>query len=173
MGLDFKLDVKGLKELDNELKFFPLDMQRKALDFANKAYGKEVVKVARTNVNVRSGKLKRAIRTRKNTKKSKAGLPFHEIGVFRSRNKKLGEGWYGVLVEKGTRPHTITPRKKGGALRLQGNKLVKSVSHPGSRPKPWLRRSFDISRKRALGAWAARLHKWIEKEHRPKGKMVR
>ena len=169
MGLDFKIDVKGLKELDLELRTFTDDVQRKILDRANTAAGTVLIKEARTNVRRRTGKGARSISQKKSKQKSKFGTPVKEVGVFRGKGKR-GQGWYLKLVETGTRPHTIRPRTKGGKLRLQGNTFLSSVSHPGARPKPWLAPAFRSSNKRMVQAYAKRLAKWIEKEHVSRGK---
>lgn len=43
------------------------------------------------------------------------------------------------LVEFGTKPHVIIPRKRGGALQLRGGKIREWVAHPGAKPKPFFR----------------------------------
>lgn len=54
---------------------------------------------------------------------------------------------YGAGVEFGTKPHTITPtNKKALAFVSHGfGWIVKSVNHPGTRPKPFLTPAFENS----------------------------
>jgi hypothetical protein len=42
------------------------------------------------------------------------------------------------LIERGTKPHTITPKKKGGAINIAGTGPRRFAKHPGTRGKhPW------------------------------------
>lgn len=55
--------------------------------------------------------------------------------------------WYAALVEFGTSPHTIKPRRPGGLLNIHG-RLIESVSHPGGSPQPFFYPAWRASRKR-------------------------
>lgn len=49
---------------------------------------------------------------------------------------------YAVFVHEGTRPHIIRPKNPGGVLHFYWNGrevFVKSVNHPGTRARPFLR----------------------------------
>jgi HK97 gp10 family phage protein len=51
---------------------------------------------------------------------------------------------YARLVEEGTRPHIIRPKKGKKALYWEGARHpVKSVKHPGSKAKPYLIPAFE------------------------------
>ena len=51
---------------------------------------------------------------------------------------------YARLVEEGTRPHIIRPKKGKKALYWEGARPpVKSVKHPGSKAKPYLIPAFE------------------------------
>lgn len=54
---------------------------------------------------------------------------------------------YTHFVERGTRPHMIYPKRKK-ALRFKGPHghvvIVRSVSHPGTKPRPFMFRSLVL-----------------------------
>jgi HK97 gp10 family phage protein len=63
------------------------------------------------------------------------------------------EHWYYLFAEMGTDPHEIKPRKKGGKKALAFEGLVRrSVNHPGSTARPFLRPAVDSAKGRATDA---------------------
>jgi HK97 gp10 family phage protein len=73
------------------------------------------------------------------------------------------EAPYGEMLEKGTPPHTIRARNKK-VLRFQGTQdgetvYRKEVSHPGTKPKPFLRPSLAENKDRIIEAIRAALVK--------------
>ena len=75
------------------------------------------------NGSVKTGNLKRSI----------AYKLTQDTGIVHTSNVV-----YAIIVEKGSKAHTIKPKSKK-ALYWQGARHpVKSVRHPGTRPKPYL-----------------------------------
>ena len=72
-----------------------------------------------------------------------------DTGILRNSIEVRPEGMtliismvrYGEYVEYGTSPHLILPtKKKALAFKVEGKKIVvKKVSHPGTRPNPFIR----------------------------------
>lgn len=58
------------------------------------------------------------------------------------------EAYYVGWVEYGTDPHRITARRRK-ALTI-GTGFYRAASHPGARPKPFLRRSLDETKDRVV-----------------------
>jgi HK97 gp10 family phage protein len=57
---------------------------------------------------------------------------------------------YAAYVEFGTAPHEIRPKKPNGVLRWQQNGQIyyaRVVHHPGTKPQPFVRDSFEAWRK--------------------------
>jgi HK97 gp10 family phage protein len=57
------------------------------------------------------------------------------------------------LVEFGTRPHMIRPRRRRALL--IGGRLVAWARHPGARARPFMRPAVDTSREKAQAAMSA------------------
>lgn len=88
---------------------------------------RRVASGARTRVAVRSGKLKRSIKT----SFSRVKLEGHVKAVQP----------YAPLVEFGTRPHKIPSKKK--KLRVNGKLVAGDIQHPGSKARPFLIPAFE------------------------------
>ena len=96
------------------------------------------------------------------TKVAKDGRIIAGIRVG-GKNKKTGaDVFYAHIVEFGSRPHIIKARK-GGALFIGGN-LIGEVMHPGTRPQPFVRPTFDAFAGEAIKAVAAQVRKRLTKE---------
>lgn len=90
---------------------------------------------AKLNVPVRTGNLGRAIEPD----------PIKFAGPFRVETGVTAHTDYAAMVHEGTRPHVIRPRQ-ANALRFQvGSRTVfaKSVHHPGTKARPFLRNAAD------------------------------
>lgn len=72
----------------------------------------------------------------------------------RAGGKKKGgaDVYYATMVEMGTKPHKISA-KPGHYLSIGGG-FVKSVEHPGSRAKPFMRPALDAKAGEAVAAAA-------------------
>lgn len=97
---------------------------------------KRVAALARATAPVKSGRLKRSI---KSTMKGSTG----QVSVG-------GPGVpYASPVIFGARPHIIRPKKKGGMLRFEsGGRVVfaRQVNHPGNKPNMFLVRALRAAK---------------------------
>jgi hypothetical protein len=90
---------------------------------------------ARSDVPVRTGNLGRSI----------VEDPIVFIGPFRVESGVTATAPYAAAVHDGSRPHVIRPRN-GTALKFEmGGRVVfaKSVHHPGSKARPFLRNAAE------------------------------
>jgi hypothetical protein len=52
--------------------------------------------------------------------------------------------WYGIIIEKGSKPHLIIPKSFDGYLYWKGAKHpVRSVKHPGTKPYPFMEPTYQ------------------------------
>lgn len=88
-----------------------------------------------SNGSVKTGHLKRSI----------AHKLTQDTGIVHTSNVE-----YAIVVEKGSKAHTIKPKNKK-ALYWQGARHpVKSVRHPGTRPKPYLLPALEAEKPKFL-----------------------
>ncbi|UPK64898.1 hypothetical protein MYP14_05980 [Rhodococcus pyridinivorans] len=90
---------------------------------------------AKTNVPVRTGFLGRSIQED----------PLVFAGPFRVTTGVTATADYAGAVHDGTRPHVIRPRN-GTHLKFPGRNgpvFARSVNHPGTRPRPFLRNAAE------------------------------
>ena len=177
------IDITGDKEILANLKKLSPDIQNKIARKAVLAQSKIVRDKAKSRVPVKSGKLRRGIKT----KFVKPGSPLwrelpirqrrdftaYVTGVFRGKGK-TGEAWYGVLVEGGTRKHKIPIRKtpkmnrrgfvalgRGGIFGKHSIRSPLEVS--GTKKRPWLRPSFFGTTGLQVQAQNKALKTWLKK----------
>lgn len=70
---------------------------------------------------------------------------------------------YAHLVEFGVKPHTIKPKRKGGAVMTPAGPRPE-IQHPGFSPKPFMRPAYDEKSGDAIAAVRATALRLIEKE---------
>lgn len=172
--------VKGLKELDAVLKTLPAKVEGNVMAGALRAGQRIIQKGAqeelRAQGSVDSGALLRSLRIRQAVKSKKFGW----VRMNLIAGDKVA--WYPHLVEYGTasyytgqgksvrKPYKIKPKKGGklGALLFNG-KVLEEVTHPGARPRPFMRRAVDKHQQAAIDATVAYLRKRIPKEVKKAG----
>lgn len=123
-------EIKGLKELDEALKAFPADFQRKVLRGALRASALPVRDEAVSMAPKKTGDLRKSIRvsTGKSRSGDTAGMLAAAIKAG-GKGKKFGNVWYARLLEFGVKPHDIRP-KNAKSLFIAG--LMRDlVRHPG------------------------------------------
>ena len=120
MANGMSVHVTGLKELDRELRKLPDAVGRKALADALEDGAEVIVEEARRRVPVRTGKLKKAIK---------------------SGNRKAGKVEASVDVG-------IDYTFKGGAVRY--GHLVEFGTKRGQRARPFMRPAFDAKTRQAV-----------------------
>lgn len=128
---------------------------RKEIAAAIRTSADEIVALQKSLAPEDSGDLKRSIRAVRGTytpensnvrgmSASSGGDPELTVHIVAGDDK----AWYARLVEFGTKPHEIRPKRPGGLLNIYG-RLVESVNHPGASPHPFFYPGFRALRRRA------------------------
>lgn len=146
--------VKGLSELQKFLDTLTPKLEANIMRGALRAGMKEVLPVAKQNINSVSGELAKGLKIstrieRKNKRvvaKIKATGPHAFVAHF---------------VEFGTKPHTITAKE--GSLQIDQNFVGGSVEHPGAKRKPFLRPALDQKATSAVVATGEYIKKRLTK----------
>lgn len=145
--------IGGGRELDAFLQQLPVKVEKNILRAALRAGANEFRKEARQKVPVDDGDLKRSIRV---TTRTKRGTVYAALKV----GGRLAP--HAHLVEFGTKAHKIKPRKQQ-ALAFGGT-LAHEVDHPGARPQPFMRPTFDGGTSSAIAATGAKIRERLTKE---------
>jgi HK97 gp10 family phage protein len=174
---DFK--VAGLAELDAVLKALPAEIEGKIMAGALRAGQRVVQNAAKSNLDaagaVDDGALRDTMRIAASRRARRRGWVVLRL-IAGNRRKKTDPlaVWYAHMIEFGTasfyagtgrtvgKPYLIKPRE-GGALKLPGG-LAESVTHPGIRPRKFLRRAFDDKSKASIEAIVEYLRRRIPRE---------
>lgn len=148
----------GGNALDDLLAQLPDRMTRKVAGNALRAAARVVAAQQRKDLDAQTkpgtGELRRAIQVKAGRVK-KEGTRKAYAGVFpRGATAKRGrsnEAPLAHLIEGGTKPHVIRPKRKGvRALKLPGPRFAKIVHHPGTAPRPFIAPSVDRAGPAAL-----------------------
>jgi HK97 gp10 family phage protein len=146
------IGLKGGKEIQDFLNTLAPKLEANIMRSALRAGAKVILEEAKQNVPVSSGDLRDSLRVSTSSKK---GLVTASV---KAGNKKV---WYSRLVEFGTAPHSI--RARSGFLNF-GGIFTKSVEHPGSKAKPFLRPAFDSRSNQAIEAIGLHIGKRLNKQ---------
>ncbi len=139
--MKLKTRIYGFDDAAEKLESLPDKIERKIGIKAIRAGAWLIINAARQNLQrlgaVKTGNLRKSIGLK--TKKAKT----HLIGVtIGARIDGEHSGQHAHLVEFGTSPHVIRSRK----LMSDGSTVYGHiVTHPGSRPKPFLRPAIDTN----------------------------
>ena len=123
--------ISGMRELALALDGFPEKLQRKALANSLRAAGRVIRNIARQNVPVKSGRLRRSIRV--TIKRTNGKLIAR---VIAGRRVKKDDPFYAWMVEGGTKRHEIRP--KGAKSLFIAGLFAEQINHPGAEAKPFL-----------------------------------
>lgn len=154
-------NIDGMAELDAALKALPINMERNVVRGGLRAGVGVFRRIARENVPVADGDLRRSIRisTSQTPEDRRRGMPVVRL-VAGDR-----KAFYAHMVEFGTAAHKIAPKTKE-ALTV-GDRVVADVEHPGTPEKPYMRPALDTGQQGAIAAMrdyiAARLAKVVKK----------
>ncbi|WP_396190718.1 HK97-gp10 family putative phage morphogenesis protein [Flavobacterium sp.] len=186
------IQIKGLKELDEVLKSLPQKIEQNVMRGAMRAGQKVILdnirEKLRSNGSIQSGELEKSLRIRFDRRAMKRGWI----------NSKIVAGnelaYYAHMVEFGTAAHFIKIREdmkpkrqtrhgtrkysykninkmvKRGSLVIGKSFVGESVSHPGARPKPFMRPALDESHTAAIEALAAYIRNRLPKELKKAGR---
>ena len=168
------IEVDGYAAAKRILDELPNTMQKRMLLAALRASAKPMLQSARSKVPVRTGKLKKQLRTvrYKDRNASKSEVAIAVKPVF-ERTKKKGavNEYYGKFIHEGTAdPRTS---KKGKLLVFddaQGKKVfVRSVK--GIRATPFLEMAYDESGERTITIFgdelASAVERYVQKHFKP------
>lgn len=141
--------IVGGRELDRLLQTLPVKAERNILRGALRAGAVVVRDEIRQRAPVDSGALRDSIRVTSRVRKGTV-----------SASAKVGnrDAWYAHLVEFGTRPHVILPRRQGGSMQFGGVR-TRLVNHPGTQGRPFVRPAGDAATPKAL----AEVTKYVRK----------
>lgn len=127
------MQVDGIEEYKAQMSVLAPNKQRRIWRTIFRATGQSIVqKQARKNL--------RALGLRKHAGKvtTRARATNQNVEARIGARKRTQLAYIGHLIENGTRPHVIKVRKKKGLAR--GKEFFgKSVRHPGTVARPWLR----------------------------------
>lgn len=131
MVADIRLEIKGLKELNNLLNKLPDKIAKKPLQNALRAGGNVVVKAAKAKAPVDTGLLRDSIAVKQ--AKQKTGAVHYQVGVYQKIGKK--RPFYAHMIEFGTSKMSPKPfmrpaweETKAEVLRTFSVRLAKSIT---------------------------------------------
>lgn len=145
--------IGGGRELDAFLQQLPVKVEKNILRAAMRAGGNVFKRGAKQRVPVDEGDLQRSIRITTRTKKGTV-YAYVKAGGRRAPHAHL--------VEFGTKAHKIVA-KKDGALAF-GAQVVSEVDHPGAKPHPFMRPTFDGEAVSAIAATGAKIRERLTLE---------
>ncbi|MFW8589820.1 HK97-gp10 family putative phage morphogenesis protein [Glaciecola sp. 2405UD65-10] len=150
--------TSGLKNLEQAIAELGKQSGFKVLTGAMRDAAKPIIKASRDNApKGNTGKLKKGIRSQvfRGKGKSDSVATLH-VGFHRQTS------WYGQILERGAKKHTIKPRAKGGkkVLKINGS-YRSSTNHPGTKSYPMLKQAFDAQHKNAIKILKQRLKERI------------
>jgi len=162
------IDVKGLKELTQNLANLTGEVKLKGGELATRAGAALILKAAKKNVPVKTGTLKRTLKIVKMSKKGDGTARYYITHVKKGKD----DPWYAHIVEFGgiKGSYRINPKRKKalsyfgkGSGRSGGSVagVYKSVMHPQSEEKPYMRPAFDENAEKSIAVMAKRLDKYI------------
>ena len=177
--------IQGAEQLTANLAALEDKLRKKILRAASRKASKVVIRVAAARAPEETGLLKLGIGAR--IKLYRGGETVAAIiGPLIGQSKKLAAkkaasgpatssrsvayrdpGYYGHLVEGGTKPHAIAAA--GGVLAFAGI-VTKTVDHPGAKPNPFLEPAFNDTVARAQQVMADEIGAGIHKAMQGKGK---
>lgn len=154
-----KVEMRGGKEFEELLSQLPPAVARRVSANALRAGGRIVRDDAKLRVPVKTGELKKALKVRTVRKTQSPNHRTVRVGVLGK------EGPLAHLIEFGTSPHVIAPkRKKVLADPVTGQVFGVKVAHPGNPPQPYLRPAFDTKKGEVIKAIGKVLGEGIDKE---------
>ena len=162
-----EVKIEGLSELDRQLKKLTGAVEGKIVRAGLNAANRVIRDAAKNLAPVDDGDLKKSIRVSSRVDKRQGKITSKVV----AGNKQV---YYAHFIEYGTAnyytgsgdskrsEYKIQPEKRG-ALGF-GSVIVNSVSHPGVRPRPFMRPAFDQNVAKALEEFGKTIRKRIEKE---------
>jgi len=136
----FTADIKGLKELNKNLKRLDSRSTKNVLRAALRAGGRVVVKEARNKLPSEYDTLQRALTLKLQRQRSPVEMKLN-VGLTMGSGARY-DGWYGHIVEFGAAPHDI-PASGSKLMNIGDGQVATKVRHPGVKKRPFLRPAFE------------------------------
>lgn len=146
--------IIGGRELDAFLQTLAPKVEKNIMRAALRAGANVFLKEVRVNIPVVDGDLLASTRVSTRSQRGRVSASL-KIGGKRAPHAHL--------VEFGTKPHVIEPKKKTGALLIHGA-FARLVHHPGAKPHPFARPAFDTKGRDAITAVASKVRERLTKE---------
>lgn len=146
---------EGFKELEARISAFPQRFRRNAMRGGMRAGLKVLVQGARKRVPVKSGALKKTIRSSSQSF-NEGALIIGRVsvgGAVRAGKLKGKATWYAHIIERGAKAHVIKPRRSE-ALAF-GGRFVREVKHPGIRGRFFMAQTASQDGPKAERAYVA------------------
>jgi len=171
--------VSGLSELNKALQSFAPKVEGNIMRGAVRAGVVKFKNKAEQLVPVDQGDLKKTFRisTRSRRGRVSATLTVGNKDVFYAHMVEFGTSAHFIRVNESARPKKLTRRGirgvsvrtmnrmvKRGSLKIGQNYVGPVVSHPGARPKPFMRTALDTGQQEAIMAAADYIRIRIAKE---------
>lgn len=137
-----EIRVKGLADLNKFLQQLPAKMEQNVLRSALRAGANVVKEEAKANVPVDSGVLRDGLKVSTNSRRGRVTANVKATGKH---------AFIAPWIEYGTAAHKIASKGKGLFF---GGLFARSVEHPGSRAKPFMRPALDAKAQEAVIAAA-------------------
>ena len=152
------IDIKGLKELTQNLANLTGEIKLKGGEVATRAGAAVILKAAKNNVPVRTGTLKRTLKIVKMSKKGDGTVRYFITHV----KKGTDDPWYAHIVEFGgiKGAYRIIPKRKK-VMASGGVIYGKDLMRRPAKAQPYMRDAFDANAEGSIAVMAKRLDKYI------------
>lgn len=168
--------IDGLADLHRLLQTLPAKVEGNVMRGALRAGQKVIQSEVKAQVPVDSGALRDSVKIRFKSRSQKLGW----VRMHLTAGDKVA--WYAHLLEYGTasfyagnggrskrKPYTIKAKKGKALLIPNGAGPVTQVTHPGIKPRAFMRPGFDAAQQPALEAVADYIRTRLPKELRRAG----
>lgn len=183
MDMQNELDVSAIRK---ELKALSAELAMKTVRAGIVRVAVADVRLMKGNAPVATGDLQAAVNRRQVSKSAMnrmgLGVIGENIAIVVGPNKKVKGQFFGRLAnitEGGSKPHIILPKQESkvqALLRshgLRGEKsmvlanskgfFAKKVNHPGTRPDPFMKRSYDQSDSQVEGLFYSGVRDYLDR----------
>lgn len=162
-----ELYIEGGEKLREYFRELPEKLRRDALRTASEQAAVIFEQEAKRRApKGRTGKLRRSIDRRQSRKLSDHHRVVWEVGVSVNVPASRKDGFYGVMLERGTKERYRKPKKGSQSLRaaLRGDK----GGYTGKvRARYWLRRAFLRAKGKARARAHRHINRWVKGEKLP------
>lgn len=161
-----KVEVKGYLEAKAILDELPNNMQKRMLRSALRGSAKPMLQSARSKVPIRSGKLKKQLKT---VSYRDRGAPRSEVSVavkpVFGTNKRKGtvNEYYGKFIHEGTKDPRTSRKGKLMVFENERGEKVFTRSTKGLRANPFLEKAYSESSSRTVEIFGDELAKSVSK----------